>query len=69
MPREIKDVDWARDRAKLVKTLVGYDDVRKGEAQLLLAETPLLQKLMSEQIESDLASSRFICALTTYTNE
>lgn len=57
MPQEIKNVDWARDRSKLEDTLVGYDDVNKGEAQLLLAETPLLQALMSEQIESDLATS------------
>ena len=57
MPREMIDVDWDRDRSKLEESLVSYEDVDKGEAQLLLAETPLLQALMSEQIESDLAKS------------
>lgn len=57
MPQEMMDIDWDRDRAKLEESLVGYDDVDRGEAQLLLAETPLLQALMSEQIERDLARS------------
>lgn len=57
MPQEMIDVDWDRDRSKLEESLVNYEDVDKGEAQLLFAETPLLQALMSEQIESDLAAS------------
>lgn len=55
MPQEMKDIDWDRDRSKLEENLVGYEDEDKAEAQLLLAETPFLQALMSEQIESDLA--------------
>ena len=57
MPQEMIEVDWDRDRSKLEESLVSYEDVDKGEAQLLFAETPLLQALMSEQIESDLAAS------------
>lgn len=57
MPQEMMDVDWDRDRSKLEESLVGCEDVDGGEAQLLFAETPLLQALMSEQIESDLAAS------------
>lgn len=56
MPQEMMDTDWDRDRSKLEERLVGYEDVDEGEAQLLFAETPFLQALMSEQIERDLAT-------------
>lgn len=57
MPQEMMDIDWDRDRSRLEDSLEGHEDVDRGEAQLLLAETPLLQALMSEQIENDLAAS------------
>ena len=61
MPREMMDIDWDRDRSKLGESLEQYEDGDKGEeAQLLLAETPLLQALMSDQIESDLAVSTYM---------
>ena len=61
MPQEMMDIDWDRDRSKLEDRLARSEDVDRGEeAQLLLAETPLLQALMSDQIESDLAASTCI---------
>lgn len=58
MPQEMMDIDWDRDRCKLEERLERSEDVDRGEeAQLLLAETPLLQALMSDQIENDLAAS------------
>lgn len=67
MPQEMMDVDWDRDRSKLEESLVGYEDGDRGEAQLLVAETPLLQALMSEQIESDLAASTCPCSCSKST--
>ena len=57
MPQEMKDIDWDRDRSKLDESLVGHEDVDDGDAQLMCAETPFLQKMMSDQISSDLATS------------
>lgn len=59
MPQEMMDIEWDRDRSRLVGNLLDYDDIDQGDAQLLLAETPFLQALMSDQIESDLAASTF----------
>lgn len=59
MPQEMMDFDWDRDHSRLVGNLLDYEDIDGGEAQLLLAETPFLQALMSDQIESDLAASTF----------
>lgn len=61
MPQEMMDVDWDRDRSRLEESLERFEDGGRGqEAQLLLAETPLLQALMSDQIESDLAASTYM---------
>ena len=63
MPQEMRDFDWQRDRDKLVDGRAGLenegdgDEEGEGEAQLFFAETPLLQAVLSEQIESDLAHS------------
>lgn len=69
MPQEMKDIDWDRDRSKLEESSIGYEDVDRGEAQLLLAETPFLQALMSEQIESDLAPSTYYCSWQCFPGE
>ncbi len=61
MPQEMMDVDWDRDRSRLEESLERFEDGDGAqEAQLLLAETPLLQALMSDQIESDLAASTYM---------
>ena len=69
MPQEMKDIDWDRDRSQLEERSIRYEDVDKGEAQLLLAETPLLQALMSEQIESDLAPSTSSCPRRAFSGQ
>lgn len=61
MPQEMMSYDWDRDRSEPEDSVGGYEDSDdEGEAQLLLAETPFLQKLMSDQIESDLAASTLL---------
>ena len=60
MPREMRDVDWDRDRARLEEHSAHGGLADRGGAQLLLAETPFLQALMSDQIESDLAAGTLI---------
>lgn len=67
MPQEMRDFDWDRDRDKLVDGRGGFEDEGDGEAQLFFAETPLLQAVLSEQIESDLAHSEYSVALVTPT--
>ena len=66
MPREVRDFDWERDHdmwaGKSVKAHGddGKENEEDGEeAQILLAETPFLQMLMGEQVQSDLASGEY----------
>ncbi|CAD6591393.1 MAG: hypothetical protein ASARMPRED_005370 [Alectoria sarmentosa] len=65
MPQEMRDFDWERDRDKLVDGRGEFApvDEEEAEAQLFFAETPLLQAVLSEQIESDLAHSEYSVAL------
>ena len=65
MPREMRDVDWERDRGGLEGGLVdddddadeGGDEDGEGDGdggRLLVTETPFLQALMAAQIRRDL---------------
>ena len=66
MPREVRDFDWERDRASLLRRDegnrrdAGSEDGDGEEAQILLAETPFLQWVMGGQVRRDLEGGTFV---------